>query len=78
MIHEHTLICMNGYQNSTENMENTPKLIFTLMVFARILFWEIMLDTYKYGLRGHDCILHEISGTLFTYWFFILFGLETF
>ena len=47
MIHEHTLICMNGYQNSTENMENTPKLIFTLMVFARILFWEIMLDTYK-------------------------------
>ena len=51
MIHEHTLICMNGYQNSTENMENTPKLILTLMVFARILFWEIMLDTYKYGLK---------------------------
>ena len=28
-------------------------------------------------LRGHDCILGEISGTVFTYWFFMLFGEET-
>ena len=31
-----------------------------------------------FGLRGHDCILHEISGTVFTNWFSMLFGVETF
>ena len=28
-------------------------------------------------LRGHDCILGEIFGTVFTNWFFMLFGVET-
>ena len=33
---------------------------------------------FAHFLRGRDCIIHDISGTLFTNRFFMLFGVETF